>query len=71
MTCQTLMDKPTVTTTTYSHHINGFETAELIGVERRGKFAHLSLQRDVLRAYLDRPFASEPGNREGDARLNV
>lgn len=54
LSCQTLMDKQPVTPATFSHHMKELETAGLIRVERRGKFAYLSLERDVLRAYLER-----------------
>jgi ArsR family transcriptional regulator len=39
---------------TVSHHLKELENARLVNVERDGKFAYISLRRNVLKAYLKR-----------------
>jgi ArsR family transcriptional regulator, arsenate/arsenite/antimonite-responsive transcriptional repressor len=52
--CAGIRDCHPVSAATLSHHMKELETAGLIRVMRKGKFASYTLRRDVLQSYADR-----------------
>ena len=53
-TCSCLCDWTGLAPATVSHHLKELNNAGLVNMERDGKFAYLSLRRDVWKAYLKR-----------------
>ena len=52
--CSALQADSGITAATLSHHMKELENAGLVAISREGKFMHLSLNRPILKAYLDR-----------------
>lgn len=52
-TCSCVRDWLRLAPATISHHLRELECAGLVNVERDGKFAYISLRRDVLAAYVN------------------
>ena len=54
LSCSRLQQSHEVTAATLSHHLKELETAGLIRTSRDGKFMYISLEQDVLSAYIGR-----------------
>jgi ArsR family transcriptional regulator len=52
--CTDLRKAQKISAATLSHHIKELENAGLVAITRDGKFMHLTVQRDLLHAYLER-----------------
>jgi len=51
LSCVALKKRIPVTAATLSHHLKELNDAQLVEIERKGKFAHLQLRRAVWDAY--------------------
>jgi ArsR family transcriptional regulator, arsenate/arsenite/antimonite-responsive transcriptional repressor len=53
-TCSCVREWLGLAPATVSHHLKELQSAGLVHLRRHGKFAYITLRRDVLKAYLDR-----------------